>query len=180
MEVVRMNISSVPGEVQEARLEQWLSEYGDSVLRTCFIYLSDRTLAEDAMQDTFIKVWRSMDKFEGRNSCSAKTWIMRIAINTCKDYKRSSWYRHIDLSKAIDDLPSSFYKVTTESQQVFFDVMRLPAKYKQVILLYFYHDMTMSEVADVLGSSRSTVQHQLQKAYTMLRHQPEGRGFDEE
>jgi DNA-directed RNA polymerase specialized sigma24 family protein len=45
--------AAVPGADREQRLEQWITEYADAVLRTCFVYLSDAALAEDAMQDTF-------------------------------------------------------------------------------------------------------------------------------
>ncbi|MEG2951456.1 MAG: sigma factor-like helix-turn-helix DNA-binding protein, partial [Clostridia bacterium] len=66
-----------------------------------------------------------------------------------------------------------------ESRALFQEVMRLPAKYKQVILLYYYHDMTMAETAKVLELSRATVQNRLQKAYALLRYEPEG-GFADE
>lgn len=175
-----MSIASVPSGDREILLEHWLTEYGNAVLRTCFIYLCDRALAEDATQDTFIKVWKNIEKYEGRNGSSAKTWIMRIAINTCKDYKRSAWFRHVDLSKALEDIPSASRTVTDESRSVYLDVMRLPAKLKRVVLLYHYHDMTLVEVAEALHISRSAVQQRLYKAYLLLRFHPEGSDFDGE
>ena len=169
-----MNIAAVPSEVQ---LEAWLTEYGDAVLRTCYLYLADRALAEDALQDTFIKVWRGMDG--RRNESSAKTWILRIAINTCKDYKRTAWLKHVDRSRAVEDLPPPAGDTTEESRALFLDVMRLPAKYKQVILLYHFHNLTMAEAAEILHISRSTVQNRLRKAYSLLRCTPEGSDDDE-
>jgi len=169
-----MNIASVPSDIRESKLEAWLTEYGDAVLRMCYLYLADQALAEDAFQDTFVKVWRSMSNFEGRDGSSPKTWIMRIAINTCKDYKRTAWLRHVDRSKAIEDLPLTFHDVAEESRALFQDVMRLPNKLKQVVLLYYFHDMTMAETAKALGLSHSTVQNRLQKAYVLLRYEPEG------
>ncbi|HPJ03157.1 MAG TPA: sigma-70 family RNA polymerase sigma factor [Candidatus Limiplasma sp.] len=162
-----MDDALVPSEVQ---LEAWLTEYGDAVLRTCYLYLADRTLAEDALQDTFIKVWRGMNGRRGESS--VKTWILRIAINTCKDYKRTAWLRHVDRSKPVEALPLSSADTTEESRELFDAVMRLPAKYKQAILLYHFHNLTMAETADVLKTSRSTVQNRLHKAYTLL--EPEG------
>ena len=99
-----MNIALVPREVRKVIFEQWMREYETAVLRTCFLYLADRALAEDALQDTFAKVWRSMDRFEHRNECSLKSWIMRIAINTCKDYKLSAWFRNVDKSKPAEEV----------------------------------------------------------------------------
>ena len=174
-----MNNPLVPREVQEQQLASWLTQYGDAVLRMCFIYLEDRDLAQDALQDTFIKVWRNIDSFQERNGSSIKTWIMRIAINTCKDYKRTSWFRHTDRSKAIEDLPLAIQDVTSESRAIFLDVMGLPAKYKQVILLYYFQGMTMKEVGEALHLSRSTVQNRLKKAYALLRHLQEGSDLNE-
>ena len=57
----------ISDSVQITGLEQWVEAYGNSILRTCFLYLADRALAEDAMQDTFVKVWRNMEQFTGRN-----------------------------------------------------------------------------------------------------------------
>ncbi|MEG0995835.1 MAG: sigma-70 family RNA polymerase sigma factor [Clostridia bacterium] len=174
-----MYIASVPSDIREKKLEAWLMEYGEAVLRTCFVYLADRTLAEDAMQDTFVKVWRKMGSFESRNGSTAKTWILRIAINTCKDYKRTAWLRHVDRSKAVEELPLAFQEVTEESHALFQAVERLPSKLKQVILLYYFHGLTMAETAQTLAISRSAVQSRLQKAYALLRGIPEGSGLDE-
>ena len=173
-----MGIATDTRELQQRKLEEWLDMYGDSVLRTCFLYLADRALAEDALQDTYIKIWRNIDRFEARNESTAKTWIMRIAINTCKDYKRSAWFRHVDLTQAMEDIPLAFRDTTAESRELFSDLMRLPGKYKQVILLYYYQHMTMAETAEALGISRPTVQHRLQKAYALLRVSPEGSDCD--
>ena len=171
-----MNTETGPVKAPEARLDEWTALYGDAVLRTCFMYLSDRALAEDATQDTFIKVWRGVVRFEGRNDSSIKTWILRIAINTCKDYHRTAWFRHVDLSKALENLPPAIRDVTDESRTIFLDVMRLPLALKQVVLLYHFHDLTLAETAQILHVSRSAIQHRLRKAYALLRSEPERSG----
>ena len=103
-----MGFTSVPSEI---RLKEWISRYSDDVLRTCFVLLSDRTLAEDATQDTFLKAWKSMGQFEGRHDASPKTWIMRIAVNTCKDYRRTQWLGKRNRVRSIDELPESICPV---------------------------------------------------------------------
>ena len=173
-----MNFSSVPDEIRRQRFEEWVAEYSDAVLRTCYVYLADLALAEDALQDTFLKVWRSMDRFEGRNGSSAKTWILRIAINTCKNYRCSARSRHVDRSKTPEDLPESLYSVTDQSRMVFLEVMNLPDKLRQPIFLYHYHGMNMAETGQVLRISRSAVQSRLQKAYAILKPLLEGSDFD--
>ena len=150
-----------------ARLESWIAEYGDAVLRMCFLYLADRALAEDAMQDTFIKAWRRMGQFEGRNDSTVKTWLVRIAINTCKDYRRSAWFRHVDRAAALEELPAQ--PVSAEAHAATLAVMRLPERLQRVVLLYHYQNLTMAEVAQTLRVSRVTVQKRLQRAYGLLR-----------
>ncbi len=161
------------------QFEAWFAEYCDCILRMCFTYLADRSLAEDALQDTFVKVWRKMDGFLKKNDCSAKTWIMRIAINTCKDYKRSAWVRHVDPSMTLETIPPALRNYPEELRAIFFDVMALPNKYKQVVLLYYYQRLSMAEVGYALKLSRSAVQNRLQKAYALMRTKREGCEYHE-
>ena len=102
----------------ERRLEDWMRTYGTAILRTCFVILSDAREAEDAMQDTFLRAWRAMDTFEQRNGASVKTWLMRIAINVCRDYQRKRLFRHIDMRHALEDLPQGMMTVLPEDREL--------------------------------------------------------------
>ena len=64
--------------------------YGNDVLRTAYMYVKDKYTAEDIFQDVFIKVNRSLSEFKGNSSI--KTWIIRITINTCKDFIIGSYH----------------------------------------------------------------------------------------
>ena len=171
--------TAVPGEVHEKQLEEWIAEYSSAVLKLCFVYLADTELAKDAMQDTFVKVWKHMEQFQSRHELSAKAWIMKIAVNTCRDYKRTAWFRHIDMRKSIEELPEPIAPTTETSRELFMDVMNLPAKYKQVILLHHFQNLNQSETAQALGISRTSVSKRLKKAYELLRYEPERRGNHE-
>ena len=141
-----MERAAVPSMIREQRLNQWIEDYSDSILRTCFLYLSDQTQAEDATQDTWIKAWKHMDDFERKGIANEKAWLLRIAINTCKDYRRSAWFRHVDRSKALDELPPQLIAVEPEDRT-----------------------LTMQETADALGASQSTVHRRLKKAKELLK-----------
>lgn len=171
--------TAIPSEVKERQLEEWISEYSSVVLKLCFVYLADTELAKDAMQDTFVKVWRSMEQFQSRHELSAKAWIMKIAVNICRDYKRTAWFRHVDMRKSIDELPEPMAPATETSRELFMDVMNLPAKYKQVIFLHHFQNLNQSETAQALGISRTSVSKRLKKAYELLRNEPERRGNNE-
>ncbi|MEG2252621.1 MAG: sigma factor, partial [Clostridia bacterium] len=79
------------GFFQEQAFCQLVTQYQLPLLRMCCIYLHDKSLAEDAVQETFLKAFKAISTFRGE--CSEKTWLMRIAINTCHDIKRSGWFR---------------------------------------------------------------------------------------
>lgn len=163
-----MSQNTAPDE-RARRLEAWVREYGTAILRTCFVCLSDAREAEDAMQETFLKAWRAMDHYEGRGGASEKTWLTHIAINVCRDVQRSRWFRHVDLRKALEDVTPMMGSTMPEDRSLLLDIMRLPDKYKQPILLYYYQDMTLEETAEVLGTSKSTIHNRLRKAEKMLQ-----------
>lgn len=154
---------------REARIETMIRQWGTSVLRTCFVCLSDAQQAEDAMQDTFLKAWRNLDQFEKRNGASEKTWLMHIALNVCRDYRRTRWFRHVDMSRALEDIPLHVAGALPGDRELLMDVMALPEKLRQPILLYYYQDMTLEEVAEALGASKSTIHNRLRRAEGMLR-----------
>ena len=165
---------AVPQESPEERLERWMNQYGNAVLHMCFLCLSDAHWAEDAAQDTFVKAWRSMRRFENRHEGSEKAWLMRIALNTCRDYKRGMWFRRVDLVGEMEKLPPALLAVNDEDRETFLDVMRLPGKLRQVILLRYDQNMTLREMAEALGLTLSTVHHRLKQAEDALRMGMEG------
>ena len=162
-------MDSLSKEARTRQLETWVAQYGESVLRLCFALLGDRALAEDASQETFLKAWRSMTRFERRRGCSDKTWVLRIAVNVCRDFSRMPWRRHVDLSRALEDLPPATLGITHEERLLFLDVLRLPEKYKQVVLLCDVQQLTLEEAAKALSIPRSTAHHRLQRAHALLR-----------
>ena len=85
-----MDRAEVPSMSREQRLSEWIEDYSDTILRTCYLYLSDHSQAEDATQDTWIKAWKHMEDFERKKIVNEKAWLLRIAINTCKDYRRTA------------------------------------------------------------------------------------------
>ncbi|WDC84697.1 sigma-70 family RNA polymerase sigma factor [Caloramator sp. mosi_1] len=76
---------------RSAEIEYLIDEYGDDILRLCYIYTKDYSQAEDLFQEVFIKVYKNIDKF--RQDSDVYTWITKIAINTCKDYLKSAWIK---------------------------------------------------------------------------------------
>ena len=172
-----MVYAKAPDAGRKARLEHWIAAYGDDILRMCFVYLSDMNLAEDAMQDTFLKAWNNMAQFEQKNGSTAKTWLTRIAINTCHDYHRSRWFRHVDRTKVLQEITAEQVPVATQERALFFALLTLPVKHKQTVLLYYYQGMTLQEIADCLSISVSAVHQRLQKSQALLKASLEKEGL---
>lgn len=150
-----------------------VTQYQTSLRRMCYAILRDEELAKDAVQETFLKAYRTMDAFRGE--CSEKTWLMRIAVNACRDVRRSAWFRHIKRRITPEDLPEPTVQLKDNHVELTLAIMRLPQKLKEVTLLYDYQDMTMREVADALGIPPSTVSKRLDRAHAKLRTLLEGR-----
>ncbi len=164
-----MEHAEVPGMNREEILRQWIDAYSDAILRTCFLYLSDQAQAEDALQETWIKAWRHMDDHGRIGIENTKAWLMRIAINICKDYRRTAWFRHIDSRKALDELPPGLVAVYQEDRSLSYLVMELPDRYKQVVLLYYFQGLTQRETAQALGISPAAVIRRLRSAEKLLK-----------
>ncbi|MCL2867546.1 MAG: sigma-70 family RNA polymerase sigma factor [Clostridia bacterium] len=164
-----MNNALPVSKVSEDRISCLMAAYGTSVLRMCYAYLKDTGLAEDAAQDAFIKAYRYLDRIDACEVKSEKAWLMRIAVNTCKDYRRTAWFRHVDRTEEPEHLLYHQQAQEKEEQQLIDDVMALPPRYKTVILLHYYQDLRVTEIAGILGIACSTVYNRLEKAQQKLR-----------
>lgn len=164
-----MERAAVPSMTREQILETWVHTYAGAILKTCFIYLADHDLAQDAMQDTFMKAWKYLERNSAASIRNEKAWLMRVAINICRDYRRTQWFRHIDFRKSLDELPPSFVSVPEEDRDLVMEVVNLPDKYKQVVLLYYYSNLTLQDTAEALGIPKSTAGKRLKRAEEMLR-----------
>lgn len=161
----------------DREFERLVHEYQKTLLRMCYLYLRDKTLAEDAVQETFIKVYRNMSSFRGESS--EKTWLMRIAMNTCYDIHRSNWFKMIDPRYTPDMLPEASEPFAQKEEDLVAEIMQLPRKLREVILLYYYQDMTVIEIADSLRISQSSVSGRLKRARDKLRILLERRDINE-
>jgi len=168
-----MSVVKGPDSEREAIIRRMIDEHQTSLLRMCYLYLHDVQLAEDAVQETFIKAVRTLDSFRGE--ASMKTWLTRIAIRTCCDMRRGFWFRRMDRRFTPEMLPDQGQMPDEEEQSLTLAVMNLPQKMREVIILYYYQDMTVNEIAGALGVTQSTVSYRLKSARERLRTELEGR-----
>lgn len=163
-----MEVVMVPDNIREEQLSRLMSLYERDLLRMSFVYLHDVSLAEDAVQETFVKVYKSLDTFRGESS--EKTWLMRIAINTCKDMRRVGWFKYVDRQVNLENLPFTYASFSDEDSAITTEVMRLPRKQMEVVLLYYYQGMTVYEIAQTLGLAAPSVSTRLKRAREQLKN----------
>lgn len=126
-------VAKGPAITRDEKLEVLVDKYQISLLKVCFTFLHDRSLAEDAVQETFIKAYQSLDSFRGYSS--EKTWIFRIAMNTCRDMLRTRWFRFVDRRIDLSQLPEQSVPTENGDKEIMESVMALPVKLREVILL---------------------------------------------
>ncbi len=165
-----------PDSLRDQTIEKLILQYQTTLLRLCYIQLRDRTLAEDAVQETFLKAYKCFTQFRGE--CSEKTWLTRIAVNTCRDFQRGAWFRHTDRRVTPEMLPVETVQPDTEDLDLSLAVMKLPRKIREAIILYYYHDMSTEEIAETLGIVQSSVSNRLRRGRDKLRKLLEGRDRD--
>ena len=148
-------------------LENALARWEKPILYLCFAYLGDVAQAQDAVQETFFKAWKQFGGFRGE--ADEKTWLTRIAVNTCKDLRKSAWFRHTDRSVTPDLLPEGAAPFQPRDDTVTRAVMSLPEKLREATLLKWYQGLSLEEITRVLRVPRSTVNYRLKKAKTLLK-----------
>lgn len=162
---------------QNECFERLVNQCQASLLRTCYMYLRDREQAEDAVQETFFKAYRNFGAFRGESA--EKTWLMKIAINTCRDMRRTGWFLHMDRRVTPEMLPDASVPFEEIEEGLIVEVMNLPLRLREVVLLYYYQNMDTNEIAQTLGIARSSVSGRLQRARKKLREILEGTDSDE-
>lgn len=149
-----------------------IDRYGDGVLRLCLMYLGDRQLAEDAFQETFVKAWQHLPGFRGESS--VKTWLTRIALNTCRSMLRTGWFRLWRRTQDVETLLDLSAPEDGHDMDLTRELCALPGKYREVILLHYYENLTTREMAEILHIPAGTISTRLRAAKKLLRTKLEG------
>lgn len=160
-----------------AQFTDLVNTYQLPLLRMCCLRLGDAELAKDAVQETFLKAYKALPSFRGE--CSLQSWLMRIAINTCRDMQRSWWHRHVNRNVIPEEMNAACEPVSDDAITVSQAIAALPVKLREVVLLYYYQNMQLDEIAQTLTISPSSVSGRLKRARNKLRIALKGVYFDE-
>ncbi|MFD2445617.1 sigma-70 family RNA polymerase sigma factor [Bacillus sp. CGMCC 1.16607] len=164
-----------PQEIdKEEFLEKIMVEHGNDVLYLAYSYVKDRSIAEDLAQEVFLSAYTHLDGFNWQSSI--KTWLYRITVNRCKDYLKSWNYRSTILSNVIDIAVGSREKDTEvlvikkdEQAKLAELIFKLPLKYREVIYLFYFEEMSLNDMTLLLNQNVNTLKSRLKRAKEMLK-----------
>ena len=163
-EVGRMQKETlVPGSISEEELNRLVDAYSGILLGLCRLTLGDTAMAQDIVQETFLKAWQK----GGFRKETEKAWLIRVAMNLCHDYHRSRWWKHIDHKASADEMIVA--EPDPADREILSIVQDLPFRERQIVILYFWNRMTLDDIAQTLGVSQATVFRGLEKAKKLLK-----------
>ena len=141
-------------------------KYFDTVYTLALSRTKDKNHADDVLQEVFLRYIKTDKEFESEEHI--KAWLIHVTINCSKDVFTSSWYKKT--APLTEDLTFE----TKEKSDVYFAVSKLPKKYRTVIHLFYYEDMSIAEIAECMESKESTVKSWLHRARKMLEETLKG------
>ena len=147
--------------------------FGDTVLRAAYACCGSYAEAEDITQDIFLHLHAKPQSFSDDEHL--KAWLLRVAINKCKNIRRSFRISRTG-SLETEDISSASYEMKTEDSSVLAEIMSLPEKYASVIYLYYYEGYNTREIADMQGKSENTVTSLLRRGRDKLKLELEKEG----
>ena len=153
--------------VSDLTFDELYDRFATDVLRVAYYYLGDRHRAEDVMQDVFVKYLLNRPKLQpGRE----KSWLLKVALNRCRDLWRSSWIKKVILGHPAFELFPSDDEIGRAADSVALAdaVNKLPAEFKEVVLLHYYQGYSVAEVAELLEVAEGTVSSRLSRARTRM------------
>lgn len=133
----------------------------ETVYRICYVYMKNKTDAEDMTQNTFMKYLKYQPLFD--NLEHEKAWFIVTATNNCKNHFKSWWNKHTYLD---DEFEVEYKDKQDETLSL---VLNLPNKYKQVIYMYYYEGYSTVEIAKLLNTKESTIRTHLLKGRQILK-----------
>ncbi len=145
-------------------LEELIECYQKSLYAAAFHICKNAEDANDVVQDTFVQYYTTKKQFHDEEHL--KAWLLRVAINRAKDISRSFWRKNkIALDDYINEIPFE----SREEYELFETVMKLPEKYRNVIHLYYYEDLSIKEIAGILRITEGNVKMRLSRGRSFLR-----------
>lgn len=163
-------------------LQQKINNYSSLLYRIAFLQLKNNQDAEDVVQETFYRLVKNRKEFETPEH--EKAWLIKVTLNGCREVWRSAWYRHTDIVPAGElpegGLPAGRQGETDgameagilekeRNREIMEAVLKLPRRYREVIHLFYFQQMSVKEIGAATGRKESTITSQLTRGRELLK-----------
>lgn len=158
--------------------EQVIRQYSPMVWRIAITRTQSQSDAEDIFQEVFLKLVMNEKPFETEEN--RKAWLIRVTINCCNSHFVTPWHKNVTsmddvmLSQVADE--TGAYEIPEEGPDIYAQVLKLPQNMRDVILLYYYEDMSIREISQVLQTSEANIKKRLSRARQKLKLELEDKG----
>lgn len=155
--------------------EEVIEKYSDYITRMCVVWTQNEEAAKDCFQNTFIKLYKCSKTFN--DSEHLKAWLLRVARNECNDYHKSFWNKNVSVGLDKEKLENVHKDSGNSMRELQYDsdteilinaLRRIPLKYREILVLYYYQEYTTKEISDILQLSVNTVKSRLRRVREKL------------
>ncbi len=154
-------------------LEQVMDQYGNRLTNFAYSYVKDWGRAQEVVQDVFVTCFRKSNELDEIRSLEA--WLYRITSNRCKDVLRSTWFKRVTVENHIfqflrshEPEPLEQSLQNSRDDQLAAHVLALPVKYREVIVLYYYEELSVPEISERIGVNENTLRTRLKRGREKL------------
>jgi RNA polymerase sigma-70 factor, ECF subfamily len=154
----------------EVAFEMLMNRYGDRLFKVCYLMLKETSLAEDAVQEVFIQIYKSIHSFHYK--ASLYTWIYKIAINKCRDILKQNGGFDLTLEPELITAKTDLEQETLKQlkrDNIRELVAELPSIYREIVILFYFEDLSVKEIATILEEKENTVKSRLLRARSILK-----------
>ncbi len=168
-------MKTLQNENREDVLQELMEEFSNDVFWLAYSYVKDTKLAEDISQDVFYKCYKYLHQYKGE--ASIKSWLLKITANTSKNYIRNKNFLIFRNSRLLyeQDLQTGqdTERIVTKKEDhnvILEQILTLNTKYREVIFLYYFQEMKISEMKKVLKVNENTLKTRLARARAILKN----------
>nr|WP_054550917.1 sigma-70 family RNA polymerase sigma factor [Lysinibacillus sphaericus] len=152
-------------------IEQIIEEHGDYLLKVAYLYVKNKATAEDIVQDVFIAFYQKQGQF--RQEASLRTYLVKMTVNRSHDYLRSWKSKRLTLFEKITGrttamTPEKEMLEKTVKKELVEALFTLSVAYREVLILYYFEEMSTVEIAQLVQCPEATIRTRLQRARKQL------------
>ena len=152
-------------------IEQIIEEHGDYLLKVAYLYVKNMATAEDIVQDVFIAFYQKQEQF--RREASLRTYLVKMTVNRSHDYLRSWKSKRLTLFEKITGrttamTPEKEILEKTVKKELVEALFTLSVAYREVLILYYFEEMSTVENAQLVHCPEATIRTRLQRARKQL------------